>query len=670
MYIHNRLGTILSIITLLAGSNLSAGVVRLAWDAATEPVAGYNIYRQDPDRTQLTQLNSTPVVTTQFEDRTAQTAALYYYTVRSIDSQGAESHDSNRVAAIAGGEPDVRLEAQPEGEFVAGLESSYKVAVTNQGSAPNGSILVLELEAPTGFSWSGTAGSDWVCSGQTRLRCIGDINLLPNDQSTLEAFFQIEPETENGGVLEAALYAADGLLGRHQAASPQLRYRFYAPSEPAEDQRFVSFSVGNYSRQEASVDIEVVGPSGPSALQNESSRIDLAPGGQLVHGNSRDREATGTEKSTWVQLTTANPDLGGFFQFGDLALQCLDGAPLLNGAWQEAYFSFAAVGERAFQGRFAETYLHLLNPTQREAVLELEFIESAPKSQTTSIPTQIDRHTATLSLFPGQLLLTAVEELFPALPGTALGHIRMKLLEGSGVTGFARVEFDNGGSVLGIGASQPSGSDLYSAQVANGPGILTYLTLLNTSDRPRQIELTVFGDDGQPIASPVHRSIEPGKALAGNLREILALSDGSFQGSLMVQADAPGLVGDILWAEPHRMEFAASLPLQRTPSSLAAFHYLADTPELFTGLAVWNPNDESVRLTLEARDSQGTSLQTVQLDLQPKQRVSSILPELMPKTAGQIGGYVLLEASNPVVAQQMFGRRDLRLLSAVPANGL
>ncbi|MFQ5740462.1 MAG: hypothetical protein ACE5JX_15760, partial [Acidobacteriota bacterium] len=47
-------------------------------------------------------------------------------------------------------------------------------------------------------------------------------------------------------------------------------------------------------------------------------------------------------------------------------------------------------------------------------------------------------------------------------------------------------------------------------------------------------------------------------------------------------------------------------------------------------------------------------------------RISRLLTDFVPASAGQNSGYIVICSSQPLIGQQLFGTFDLRLLSAVP----
>jgi hypothetical protein len=83
----------------LSGTGASvAHQVDLTWNApsgSSDPVAGYNIYRSTGSGSNQL-MNSSPDVQTAYVDSTAVSGATYNYTVKSVDSSGAESAPSNQ----------------------------------------------------------------------------------------------------------------------------------------------------------------------------------------------------------------------------------------------------------------------------------------------------------------------------------------------------------------------------------------------------------------------------------------------------------------------------------------------------------------------------------------------------------------------------------------------
>ena len=74
--------------------------VDINWVASTSSaVAGYKVYRSTTSGTGYTLVNSTPVTSTVYSDSNVSAGTTYYYVVRSVDSSGAESANSNQATA-------------------------------------------------------------------------------------------------------------------------------------------------------------------------------------------------------------------------------------------------------------------------------------------------------------------------------------------------------------------------------------------------------------------------------------------------------------------------------------------------------------------------------------------------------------------------------------------
>jgi hypothetical protein len=141
-------------------------------------------------------------------------------------------------------------------------------------------------------------------------------------------------------------------------------------------------------------------------------------------------------------------------------------------------------------------------------------------------------------------------------------------------------------------------------------------------------------------------------------------------GSLAISSDGPGVIGDVIFGDPNEGLFAAGLPLQPEPFQTAVFSQIANIPGVFfTGLAVFNPNEDTASLRLEAYSPEGRLVDQLLVTLEPKNRFSKSLVELMPETETLAGGYIVLASDLPVVAQELFATEGLTFMSATPPTG-
>jgi hypothetical protein len=89
----------------------------------------------------------------------------------------------------------------------------------------------------------------------------------------------------------------------------------------------------------------------------------------------------------------------------------------------------------------------------------------------------------------------------------------------------------------------------------------------------------------------------------------------------------------------------------------------------FTGIAMLNPGDKAIEVTISVFDEKGWMTGINMLSLAPGQRLSQTLGQLVPSVAGQQRGYVMVNAlgSPGLAIFELFGDTELkRFLSAVP----
>lgn len=82
-----------------------------------------------------------------------------------------------------------------------------------------------------------------------------------------------------------------------------------------------------------------------------------------------------------------------------------------------------------------------------------------------------------------------------------------------------------------------------------------------------------------------------------------------------------------------------------------------------------NPSASAEALiTIEIFRSDGSRTGRTQLTLGPGQRVSRLVKELVPESAGQVGGYMVLSSNREIVSFMLFATESLSVLSALPGS--
>ena len=153
-----------------------------------------------------------------------------------------------------------------------------------------------------------------------------------------------------------------------------------------------------------------------------------------------------------------------------------------------------------------------------------------------------------------------------------------------------------------------------------------------------------------------------------------ALASSLVEGSLVITANGPGVIGDVTFGDARAQKFLASLPLDGNPVSKLVFSQVAQgagggPKPYFTGIAFYNPNPDSVSITIDVYSDQGAKTGTATVQLAAGNRISKTLPELVPAISEQVRGYIRVTSSGgPVSAFELFGSQNLDFLTAVPAQ--
>ena len=480
----------------------------------------------------------------------------------------------------------------------------------------------------------------------------------------------------------------------------------------AEDSTFDGVAFTNFSDAAAAdLDLEVITANSSGGLLSRSrtqgnagqtTSLTLLAGEQLARLRSELFEAADPTRPAWIELTGDTLSIGAFSQFGTLDLSRLDGGVGISEVASSFNFTRVFEGPDAFPGgQGASTRLGILNPNQGSATVKLTHrpAQQNPDGLLGSAPPQVTR------TIPGRSLIDeTVSELFGM--NLAGGRIEGEVTSGEGVVAFEVIQLlepENAlalktglgmapETVLGLNTARGNPNTFaYSAQLASQPGLSTNVNLINTADEARNLMLTAVREDGTSQGPPVPIVLGAGGQLSqradvlfGGSAAVQSPAGGgfSFVGSLIVEADGDGIVGDVIFGDDVDFQYAASLPLQTQVFTEALFNQVANLPGFFTGLAFFYPGaavaassqastqgevpnaEITIRVFRASGELTGVSVQT----LAAGERISRVLPELVPESAGQGGGYVLISSSQGIIAQMLYGAVEngvVKLFSAV-----
>ena len=372
----------------------------------------------------------------------------------------------------------------------------------------------------------------------------------------------------------------------------------YFPALPNGDV-FNGIALTNNSNQMIEADLEYLstqkGVSGTAlalALDSDSrGLLGIAPQTIVLDPfNQKARLLTdlfGEEAPTpaWVRLKSASSDIASFFQFGKGDLSALDGGVLIPEQAQKFYFTRVFDGPAAFRGHPARTRLSILNPNPEEIDVELTYVSSAPAGVQGPAP-QVMR-----TIAANAFLSDTVGDIFGEI--LSGGYVRVEVTRGMGAVGFQSVELLSGAamaggglgeaiSVLGVNATTgTSASQSFSAQFASTSGslpVFTNVNLINTGNESRNVTLTAVDSEGANLGDPVDRVLAPGEQLSEDAAQLFAgalaalpQGAGGFVGSLKVEADGGGVIGDVIFGDPETFQYVAALLLQTQAFTKAIF---------------------------------------------------------------------------------------------------
>ena len=484
----------------------------------------------------------------------------------------------------------------------------------------------------------------------------------------------VEAEYDTGVTISYTYDAVGNILSRTVSVS---QVGLFFPFYQAEGSTFTGFAVSNFSESPAALEFTSFEESGSeSPFPVNPANFELASGEQLARLLARLGEEIfsvdqNTPQAGWVQLTSDNPEIGSFFQFGGPAR--LDGSVAFEQKSRRFYFTRVFEGPTAFRGQPATTFLSIANPNDHGINLKLSLFDSTEEASPAEEASLVEENHA----IPAKgFLLKSVSEIFGQDLLILSGYIEVEVTKGAGAVGFELIQLDTRATVIGLNAFLGnSANESFSAQLANGqfaPGVNLYtdLKLVNISPETRLVTLRAIAEDGSNLSAPVEVSLAPGEALERDIGEIFGLGANSSPilsvGSIRIEADGPGVIGDVIFGDAGTFSNAASMPLQTRKFTRAVFSQVASGLGLFTGLAVYNPGTDAAEVTIRVFSEQGEQTGETVLVVEAGERFSRALSELIPSVSGQIRGYIVIRSTRPLVAQQLVGDTGLTLLSAVP----
>jgi hypothetical protein len=362
----------------------------------------------------------------------------------------------------------------------------------------------------------------------------------------------------------------------------------------------------------------------------------------------------------WLDVLFLGSGVQSMYLIGDTAAaSSLSGSPLLDS--QSRQILSELDGNRAA--------ISVVNPGNEAANMQIAL------SQADGTLLQ-----KTVALGPGELLTSAVSDLFPQAISTAPASVPFVADSRSS---FVTVESDrpavstsllersgDSAAVPALAAASALKSGAFS-YILMGCGYRSQIALVNPQDETQTATLRFFGS---AQADPVAIQIEPRSAVSADAMTLFGLSGSPASGACITGAvtvavtQGAGLLGNV-WIRSEDYTIMAALPLEAPGAVSFSFPQLAQAQGYWTGMSLTNPGTAPVTVTVEALDAAGASLGTRSFPaLGPGENQVGLVYQWIAATLGFSSGRIEVRATAPVLATEIFGSDRLWFMAAVPGK--
>ena len=418
---------------------------------------------------------------------------------------------------------------------------------------------------------------------------------------------------------------------------------------------FTGIAIVNPSDEDATVTLTAYGEDGMALAGISNPPPFIIPANQQFADVTSNLFVGEIDSSTiaWFQATSPVDGLTGFFLFlNSPPTTQFDGADLPALATQ---IVFPQV--RLDSGYTTE--LNLINPDVATAELELKLI----RANTTD--------TQSLSLPAQGVARLDVAEFFNTGPLDSDAYVTIS--SNVGIAGFEFVRSPDG-DLVGLNARSATEqlTQLYFPQVAVLGLFETSVGVINDSTQAVILTFSVFQPDGTLYGTQnlqnnlVTRNLASGEILVEELVSLFGFSgEDILQGWLQVESSSPAVTGFLTYGTPSTGSAATVTP-NGLGQDRAIFSHIETSQGFFTGLAVLNPGQLTANVQTVVLTKTGVVVGNSSSVLQPGQRISQLIDQLVPEAQGQSGGFIFLKSDVPVYASSLFGSNDGQVLANIP----
>ncbi len=301
------------------------------------------------------------------------------------------------------------------------------------------------------------------------------------------------------------------------------------------------------------------------------------------------------------------------------------------------------------EGEGSFTTVHLFNPSADSTrEVELTLYDLAGKVL----------GSRNVALLPQGMVVRDLAALFDINPAMFSGGYVRGSAQGEGVVAFETFGDEQSLNLLSAQPLSVRERSYLIPHFAVGGGFDTELNLINTdSSQSATLRVSALDDQGNTWLNPAQISLGPLEQGIFNLASLFGISSDELAvGSLRVDLEEgldsslePAGVNGSLRLKSSDGRLSASLPLLLPRDADAFYAHIAQDCGFFTGVAVLNPHGSPVEVTVEAFDQVGDQLGVNTFTLPGGGRKAKLLLELIPATAGQVGGYFRVRGAREIV---------------------
>jgi len=354
----------------------------------------------------------------------------------------------------------------------------------------------------------------------------------------------------------------------------------------------------------------------------------------------------------WVQATSSNPGLYGFWLGGDF-FTFMDGAA----AAPEFPDHFLPVTDN--------TEVNLANSGTSEVHADVHLYSA---SGTELAPSFV------LKVAPKAIVQRTVSSLFPTANLSQASHVRMTCTQNFATVAVIR------GWLVDTETAVVNGMDagffltgLRFPHVINGnlgsADYVTQINVINMRSTSQTVTLRFYPVSGSPIT--LERQVPGNGSIRDSLRSLFNLPGTEYSdGWLKVEAPS-GVAGMVVYAD-RRQGGMAAVPFQAPSQRNIIFGHIADLSPWWTGVSLLNDNTGDADVDIAAFTPQGVRIGTTRITVKAGTKIAKLLSELIPQTQTRTsdGGFVTVRSTAPLYGLELFFNRNLSVVSNVAGGTL